>query len=161
MRCCILVGLAFTLSTAIGQENAVKENAVKEELKKLEGKWAQVSVESDGRKGADDSDAPKVTLTITGNKWIEKSIAVADDGGFYTFKINPTKTPSEIDLIEKVDDQGKTFTYPAIYRLEGATLTVAVPFPFEGNLANIDKRPTGFQTKPGDDVVVIVYKRVK
>jgi uncharacterized protein (TIGR03067 family) len=160
MRFSILVGLAITLSTALGQENAVKENAVKEELKKLDGKWAQVSVEADGRKG-DDTDSPKVTLTITGNKWIERSVAVADDGGFYTFKINPAKMPREIDLIEKVDDQGKTFTYPAIYRLEGATLTVAVPFPFEGNLANIDKRPTGFQTKPGADFVVIVYKRVK
>jgi hypothetical protein len=45
--------------------------------------------------------------------------------------------------------------------LDGDTLKVCEPFPFEGNVANIGKRPKEFVTKPGLDVVLVIFKRMK
>jgi uncharacterized protein (TIGR03067 family) len=154
MRCCTLIGLAICFSAALGQENAAKE-----EMKKLQGRWAQVRLEADGRTH-DDEKSPKVTLTISGETWLDGPAGEADGADPWTFKINPAKNPKQIDLIEKIDG-GKTQTYPGIYTWEGDALKVAIPYPFEGDTRNINKRPTEFRTKPDDDFVVITYKRIK
>src|SRR6185503_17459068 len=66
MRLGVLLVIAVSVSAIAGQENAIKD-----ELKKLEGKWAQVSVEADGKALTDKQESPKVTVTIAKDKWIE------------------------------------------------------------------------------------------
>ena len=127
MRHFVLFILVLVVSATDGQDDASKKSALTEELKKLEGKWAQVSVEVDGKRSSDE-DAPKVTLTITGNKWIESSVAVPDHGAFWTFKIDPAKKPKQIDLTDKLGDQGKPQTFPGIYALDGDKLSQIIDF---------------------------------
>ena len=155
MRLCILISFAIGFSAVEGQDNPVKD-----EMKNLLGKWAQVSVEADGKKLTDNKDSAKVTLTITGEKWIETTSAGTGVGDVSTFKINPAKKPKQIDITIKLG-KGKTLTFPGIYTLIGDTLTTAVPFPFGGDFTNIGKRPGEFRTKEGDGFVVTIYKRVK
>jgi len=153
MRLCIALILAFGFIAAVTAR--AQDDSVKEEMKKLQGPWAQISVEANGKKLTDKEDSPKVTLTISGEKWIEKSALVGGAGDVSTFKINPAKNPKQVDLTQK----GRTI--PGIYTLEGDTFTRALPFPFGGDFTNIGKRPTEFRTKEGDGFVVITCKRVK
>jgi uncharacterized protein (TIGR03067 family) len=155
MRSCTLFVIAIGLSAVVAQGTHVND-----ELKKLEGKWAQVSVEADGKTLRDKADAAKVVLVISGDKWTEIAVADSRNSEPSKFKINPAKTPKEIDIMMEFE-KGKLETVPGIYKLDGDTLTTAAPFPFDGDFTNIGKRPTEFKTKKGDGFVVIVYNRVK
>jgi uncharacterized protein (TIGR03067 family) len=131
---------------------SAQDDAVNEEMRKLQGKWARISVEADAKILTDKEASPKVTITISGEKWIDKSAAGVHEA---IFKINPAQNPKHIDITMF----GKAL--PGIYLVEGDTLKTAVPFPFGGDFTNISKRPAGFRTKQGDGFIVTFYKRVK
>jgi uncharacterized protein (TIGR03067 family) len=146
-RSLLLLGLLVALAAR------AQDDPTKEELRKLEGRWAQLSVQGDGKTLENSKDGPSVI--ITGENWIEQS---AGGDSISTFKIVSAKDPKQIDRSTTLAD-GKTIIFAGIYRLEKDKLTVAEPFPFGGKLN--PKRPTQFTTKPGDPFVVIVYERVK
>src|SRR5713226_23792 len=104
-------------TTGFAEEPSARDDAVKEELQKLEGRWAQVSVESDGQKVDSPGDGP--SITITGDAWIERSPA---GEAHSTFKINPAKDPKWIDRSSRLGHA--EIILPGIYKLESDTLTV-------------------------------------
>jgi uncharacterized protein (TIGR03067 family) len=154
MRDCAVVAFAIVLPMAFAQEPNVKD-----EIKKLEGNWVQTSV--NGRETANEKDAknaPKVTILIEGEKWIEKSAAAPRESPS-TFKIDPAKKPKHIDKTVTISD--KPVTFPGIYELEGDTLKVCMPFSVGGDFSKIDKRPTEFKVSVPDGFMLMTYKRVK
>lgn len=128
-----------------------QDDATKEELKKLQGSWIRTSFSADG-KTEDDGDRPPdkaVYLDINGNSFHGQK-----------FTIYTSTSPRHIDIID-VGPNGKQFTLPGIYELKGDVLKICLPFPFEGKTEGLQKRPTEFVTKAGENHVVEVYRRVK
>ncbi len=124
------------------------DDATKDEVKNLQGTWVRIAVDVDGRKSEDGKDSTKtITLIIKGDQYHDES-----------FKIDPTKSPKQIDVMTN-DDKGKPFTLPGIYELKGDVLKVCFPYPFEGKFDQIHKRPTGFGSKKGGNDVLEVYQR--
>ena len=113
------------------------------DLDKLQGTWLTVSLVNDGKTLVDSKNPPKegpvTKLAYAGNKWLIKvgDRTVAEG----IFKIDPTKTPKEIDILDgsgKVNEQTKL----GIYELDGET--------YKFCLAPASKpRPTEFTSKPG------------
>src|SRR5688500_11895016 len=69
-----------------------------EEVKKLQGEWQVVEVEAKGKKLAkDDAEVKSMRFVIKDN---ELTVRAADGGAERkkTFKLDPTKTPKEIDI---------------------------------------------------------------
>jgi uncharacterized protein (TIGR03067 family) len=99
-----------------------------------------------------DADAIKKAkpLIIEGDKWRAYS------GGTFTFKIDPTKNPKQLDLY--VTDTGVA-TYPGIYKIEGDTLTICRWDVSQGarDGDGVRKRPTEF--KAGKGVALLQFKR--
>ena len=149
MCSCFWIGLVLTAPLGAGRSPDVER-----ESKRLQGKWTQVSVEADGKVVADKADPPKVTVTVDADRWTERATGAGADE-VATIRLDPAKDPRHIDLTYPGEK-----ALPGLYRLEGDTLTVALPFPFEGDASKVGVRPTGFRTRPGDPFVVIVYKRM-
>lgn len=128
-----------------------QEAAVKDEIKKLQGTWVRIYLDVEGKKYDDGKKEPgeAIKLTIDGDQY---------DGE--TFTLDPAKNPKHIN-VSTVDDQGKAFTLPGIYELQGDVLKLCFPFPFEGKFDKIGIRPTKFASKRGEDAVLEVYKREK
>lgn len=120
----------------------------KQEQAALQGKWAVVSVEREGKADAKWVDALR---TMDGNKY---TIVLKDGekvGGAYT--IDSAKKPHAMDITPA----GGTFkgkVLPAIYVVEGDTLKIC----FDGTGK---ERPTEFVSKPGSGWVLAVHKRAK
>jgi uncharacterized protein (TIGR03067 family) len=67
-----------------------------------------------------------------------------------TYAIDPKADPASIDL----DPGAASGVYPCIYRLDGDTLTVNVGW-------QKSDRPTKFESAPGSQCTLYVFKRVK
>ena len=123
---------------------------VKNDMMKLEGPWVRIRCEADGHTTDDSkSSAKPITLVIKGNKFAN-----------ITFKIDPTKTPKQIDMVN-LGPKGKEFTLLGIYELQRNELKLCMPFPFEGKVDQLQKRPTEFKSGQGSNDVVGVYQRQK
>jgi uncharacterized protein (TIGR03067 family) len=117
---------------------------------KLQGTWAIVSLEVAG------DEVPKeqlegITLTIEGDKHTVKR---GDDVlAERTCKLDPTKTPKQIDgkYVGGPNDGKATL---GIYELNGDTLKYCFGPP-DG------ERPKDFSTKPDSDTRLATYKRQK
>jgi RNA polymerase sigma factor (sigma-70 family) len=125
---------------------AVKEEAPKDE-DKIVGTWAYVSVETGGQKVPEEQVKDAKMIFAADGKFtaIRKGKEIAG-----TYKLDPAKKPKEITT---ANDDGKT--HLGIYKLDGDALTVC--------LTGEDgaERPTGFATKEGSKVVLVVLKREK
>lgn len=146
MTRCIAMVLVLGMAArgGLGQDAA----DIKAEMKKLEGQWVRIAVDIEGVKTED------------GPKDADKAIRLIIRGDIYDgdrFKIDPSKSPKHIDVITMED--GNETPMRGIYELKGDVLKLCFTYPFEGNLANLGKRPTTFTTKQGDDHVVEIYKR--
>lgn len=126
----------------------LKDDAVKKEMAKFQGTWKFVSMEVDGKQKPDE-DFKKYTVVLQGDQWTvsegDKIVAKV------TFKLDPTKKPKMIDLI----DVEKKRLIRGIYSFEGETLTVCDRGSEKG------ERPTAFATKPDSGFVLFVLKRDK
>src|SRR5262245_1487475 len=87
----------------------------KDEQDKVQGEWAVVSVEIGGQKREGD-EVKNLKLVIKGSAW------TAPTGQKFTFKIDPAKSPKQLDLILE-PEVGKEMTWRGIYKIEGDTLT--------------------------------------
>jgi uncharacterized protein (TIGR03067 family) len=132
-----------------------KEAAVKKEMKMLEGTWKVVSVESNGRKAADDEIKDFHYVYGADGKWkLMNGDQTLSEG---TYKLDPSKSPKTIDYaIEKAPverDKGKSSL--GIYELDGDRLRVCRAWPGK------DKRSAEFAAGADSECILAEYKRVK
>jgi uncharacterized protein (TIGR03067 family) len=113
----------------------------------LEGEWTVVSLHSLGKPLGDDQ-LKQYKLVVKGDEWVQTT-----DGAErrMTFKVDPTKSPKEIDFTA-VNPGGRA-RWQAIYNLEGDTLTVC-----RANQVN-PTRPKEFKASLA--VELTVYKRAE
>jgi uncharacterized protein (TIGR03067 family) len=129
-----------------------KKDPAKTELKKLEGTWTVVSLESMGRTYPEATiQRMNYRLTVKGNTYSWEVRNRQTIGA--TIKLDIKKNPKKFDLqISEGVLKGKTML--GIYALDGDTLKICYAH------AGID-RPTAFATQAGIRHVLMVLKRAK
>lgn len=138
--------------TKVEKEVAASEEDVKKELKRLEGTWEMVRIESEGK-----SRAPSVPLgvIIDGTDYNGTNRGRANSKARLT--INPNAGPKRLELEWVAAAVGGT-TY-GIYRFnDDGTLELCVTQPNSRRAA----RPTKFTTKPGEEgggSIIWVFRR--
>lgn len=134
-------------------EQTDKESAARKESKKLEGTWQVISVESDGRKAAEDDIKGLVYVFEAGGKWrLQKDDQTLAEG---TFTIDPAKGPATIDykIVSSTAEQAKGKSGLGIYELDGDRLKVCRTWP------DNDQRPTEFAAAVGSKCILTEFKR--
>jgi RNA polymerase sigma factor (sigma-70 family) len=138
-------GLAAVVPKALGAaEDAAK---LKAELKKFQGTWVDVYAEKAGQKQQQVGDH---RLKFDG-----ETFSVADHGRVEeqgTIKLNPSKTPMELDLRFK-DRNNEEKTVLGIYTWDGENLKLCWGEPGGGT------RPTDFTTTPAGGFLVVVKRQ--
>ena len=154
MKLCTFVLAALIATMATGADDE-KDRAIKQEREKLQGKWRQVSVETNGKVKEIPPDVD-VIVTIDGDKWTTENLA----GKFESLvKIDPTQNPKALDRIRKgkdgkADESGEN----GIYKLDKDTLTICIARSgFGGKPEDAKERPKEFKTTEGG--TIYVYKR--
>jgi RNA polymerase sigma-70 factor (ECF subfamily) len=133
------------------EKSQAKDGAAADDARALQGVWQAVWIESDGQK-ADSDEVGDFRMTFKGN---ELTIGHADGNGRTrksTFKLDPTKSPKEIDILS-LDGQEKDQTTPGIYALDKSRLRICMP-------RAVGPRPKDFTTRQGDGKLVLVLERV-
>lgn len=157
----VLLALVLTLAGGAARAEAPEIDA---ERKALNGTWEATHRERGGENKAIPSPGvveKRIALTFSGESVTVTIDLPVGDGtqGVNevavrgTYRIDPSKTPAELELVFKPD--GREIKIPGIYRLGTDSLVVASPQPGKG------ERPKDFKSKEGDGVDVISYKRVK
>ena len=125
----------------------LKADTAREELKKLQGAWQVVSIET-RRKARPEAEVSGLKLVIKGD-----SSTFEKDGkpvvGIGKLRLDPGKKPKTIDIAVTgaPEDPKGTFTILGIYELDGDSLRMCWGGP---------KRPTEFKTTPdGGDLWVL------
>ena len=117
----------------VGAAQPPTGDPAKADLAKLQGEWQVKSVE------VAEMPLPGVkpgTMTFDGAKFVGLG------GGNVTIKLDPTKTPKEIDLVRGPDGR----KWMGIYKLDGDSLTLCMAMVEQGKLDE-QKRPTDFDKK--------------
>ena len=122
-----------------------KEDAVAEELKKLEGPWVVESAEYDGKEVAK-KDLIRTRIIFKSGRMIRfvRGKLVSSP-----IQVDPAKKPKTIDIT--MPGENGDVRRLGIYELDGDTLKIATG----------KERPSGFKSKPGSGIAVVVYKRDK
>jgi uncharacterized protein (TIGR03067 family) len=151
MRAFLLPGVAATLLVVVAQ---AQDEKAEKELKKLEGSWVLVSGEVDGKEVAKEH-VQKSKLTRSGKEvTIEAPHLSKEPMKNKTARVDPTKTPKEMDAVRVVGpNAGKAILI--IYEL-GEDDSVKICFDPSGK-----ERPKEFKTKPGSGHVLHLWKREK
>jgi uncharacterized protein (TIGR03067 family) len=129
------------------------DEAAQKELKKLKGTWVMVSGEVDGKAVADEH-VKKSKITWDGGKVTLITPHQSDKPIEGTTRLDPTKTPKEMDFTRSVGPSAKT-TMHAIYEFDGDD-KYRICFDPSGTA-----RPKEFATKEGTGHVLHVWKRQK
>lgn len=147
--------LLFASMAIAAGEQADKKTAVKKALKKLEGTWEVVSVESNGMKGAE-ADVTGLAYVFEANgKWkLQKDGETQAEGAF---TIDPAKEPPTIDykIVSSISEESKGKSSLGIYKLDGDKLTVCRSWP------DNDQRPTEFAAAAESKCILTVFIRKK
>jgi len=138
--------LVLSLAVAVAQEK--KDDAAAADLKAMVGKWKLEKAELGGKDAMALLKDLKFEITDPG-KYVAE-LGEKDEG---TFTVDPSKSPKEMD-IKGTGGPNKGKTIPAIYKIDGDTLTIA--YELGGG-----KRPEKFETKPDTKQYLAVYKREK
>jgi uncharacterized protein (TIGR03067 family) len=122
------------------------------ELDKLQGTWAPVLCEGDGKK-VDEKDFRDIRFVVKGSRfsWFRQGKEKVAMTG--TFEINATRMPRTIDFTfdpERGWEKWKVVSL-GIYELDGNTL----------KLCRGKKRPVEFKTSPGGGGSLVTYKLQK
>ncbi len=145
-----LIVVLFVSSMAVAE--ASREDPASKERDALQGVWVTASIEERGAPvNADTVKERRLEMTFKGKEFTWQRKSVSSTG---TFRIDPTKTPKTLDF-DLIVPTKETWTWTAIYELDGDTLRVHLP---DVGLA----RPKDFKTnKDGPTSAVIVFKREK
>jgi uncharacterized protein (TIGR03067 family) len=123
--------------------DAKNDDAAKKELKKLSGTYVMVSGESRAEKLSEDR-IKETKLTMDGEKY---TATFGGDTIMGTLKVDPTKTPKEIDA---TDSERKTIL--GIYKFEKDQFTVCFAPPGK-------ERPKEFSLKAGTGDFIHVWRK--
>jgi uncharacterized protein (TIGR03067 family) len=135
--CLLLVG-AETKDTAQGKKAA----------ESLAGAW---KVSAAVVNGAEFEDAKEWKFTFKGEMLTRKS---ADGEETYSFKLDPSKKPAEVNFVpDQGDNKGKTLK--GIYVLKDGELKICLV------LSPDAKRPSEFVSKDGEEQVLLTLKHEK
>ena len=126
---------------------AAPQDDIKTELAKLEGTWATLYVEIDGKELK--ADVKNDRLVITGTAFTFTGTSNMEG----TLKIDPGKKPRTIDT-ETTAGEHKGTKMVGIYETDGKRLMVCYR-------AAPGARPTEFSTSDKSDRILVIYKRVK
>jgi uncharacterized protein (TIGR03067 family) len=124
-----------------------EQPSAKQELAKLKGTW-QVTGLDDGEDQAPADELAKIQLAIDDDKITftgaaEKLVA--------TFKIDPGKTPKEIDMVP-LDGPKKGKVYKGYYSLDGDTLKLCFS-------EKLDERPKAMKVDAASKTGIMTLKR--
>jgi len=149
MRVDLILVLAASLVTVPDRPPKTKSDPVKEDMKKLEGKWSIVSMESNGRTyPAATLQRLQYKLEITRDQFIRETRGRKHA---MTFKVDLSKNPKTMDL---TTNTARPRTYHAIFKLEGDTLTIC-------QAVGRGQRPTEFASQGAQRALLMVWKRDK
>jgi uncharacterized protein (TIGR03067 family) len=129
------------------------KDAGKKELEKLQGIWVAVSGEHNGAK-APDAAIKSWKMVVKGNKI---TFNPQTDNAQVVFELDPTKTPKEF-VFTPLDGPRKGESRRAIYSFENELFKLCWD---NDEKSPNDKPPTGFSTKQGDGLWILVAKRQK
>jgi uncharacterized protein (TIGR03067 family) len=137
-----LVGL---LAVVFATAGVVAGGDAKADLKKFHGTWSVAKAQKGG-KDAPEGEIKALRLVFSGENKLE--LKFGEKGIEGTFKIDPKKKPSQIDvsLMDK--------TAEGIYQFKGGMLELCVGEPG-------DPRPTEFKSAEGSKVILLILKRDK
>jgi uncharacterized protein (TIGR03067 family) len=147
MRISVLLASAITLLLTV----VIRGDGMGNDLEKLAGIWTCVSATNDGKPVAEET-VKKLRLTVTkeGGYKTERGDQVLFDS---TCKIDPAKTPKQIDLIG-TEGENKGKVAQGIYAMDGDRLTICYTMPGK-------ERPRVFESKVGSAATLVVWKRGK
>jgi RNA polymerase sigma factor (sigma-70 family) len=131
-----------------------KADKPRTDREQIQGTWKVVSGKFNGQDPPDE-EARRIkaaTWEFTADKIIVKTGGEARES---TYKLDPTAKPRQIDVAYPGKGAEKGETIPAIYSLEGDTLTICGPLP------GSKERPTELASEPGGRTMLMVLKRVK
>ena len=139
--------------------HAADDDAVKAGLKQLEGKWKINSCLKDG----EELDA----VVKLGIQFIFKSDSLevkGDDPNFTPqqrwIKIDPSTNPKLLDVAEKAEEfKNGDKVLEGLYTLDGDTLKWC--FAMDGDQPAKGKRPGALESKAGNGVLLLTFKKVK
>lgn len=131
--------------------------AVQKDLADLQGTWEIVFAQQAGTDVTKDCQARIPTLTFQNDAWLQDidghPLYIAENS---QIRLNPSKTPKEIDHILKKVENGQLMTlmYPGIYEINGDSLKLCWD-------VALKQRPTNFASEAGDEFFFVDLKRVK
>jgi uncharacterized protein (TIGR03067 family) len=132
------------------------EDAVEKEKAKLIGVWNVESVEANGQKVPAEA-IKNFQFVFTADSLTRKKNGKAESGAGY--QLEPSQSPKWIDMTGVAD--GKDVSVPALYEVEGDTLTLC----FRTDYKKVDpaarKRPEKLAGGNGSEQVLMVLKRAR
>jgi uncharacterized protein (TIGR03067 family) len=146
IRCWVVV---VAVGLLMGADESKPDAKVKDEIAKLQGTWAFVSVEMDGKK-TDPNLVKGSKIVIKGDNFTAISGGATYKG---TFKVDVAKKPKTLD-INFTEGPEKGNTSLAIYELDGDTWKICLTI-------SAKERPKDFATKEGSGVALESLKRQK
>jgi uncharacterized protein (TIGR03067 family) len=142
---------------ALAGATAHASDQAADEVKKLQGEWQAVEIETQGKKVSKDNPEVKNLRFVFDGQGI--TLPIPDGGGQgrkKTYKLDATKSPKEID-ITSLDGQEKDQTAACIYKLDGDRLTICIPY----FTKDPSIRPKEFKAGADDGIMVITLERTK
>ena len=135
----------FTLTMVLSVMQTARSDDPKD-TDTIQGTWLASTAELGGKPFPEEV-RKSIKLTIKDGKYTVTVGKTPDHG---TSKLDPSAKPKAMDITgTEGPNKGKTFQ--AIYELDGDTLKIATG----------KERPSGFKSKPGSGIAVVVYKRDK
>jgi uncharacterized protein (TIGR03067 family) len=132
--------------------NPLQGGDAKKDLEKLQGTWALVSAERDGKKAPPD-EVKRTRITFKGNKFAFPDASGVGTSKQGTITIDPAKKPKWMDATAAAD-AGPGKLSLGIYEIAGYDYRVCFAPPGQA-------RPKEFASRPGSGHIFQVWKRVK
>jgi uncharacterized protein (TIGR03067 family) len=132
------------------------EDAVKKEKEKLVGTWKVVSVEANGQKVPAEVVKDFQFIFTADSLTRNKGGKLESRSGY---RLDPSKSPKWLDFTGITD--GKEQSVPALYKLDGDTLTLCFRADYKKKPNEDRKRPEKLDGGEGSEQVLMALKREK
>ena len=158
-RVLVCLGVACLALVVLGPLSAQEpKEKVPSDKEKIQGKWKLISFEADGEKETEQ----------VGMIWVfDRDKLVMGDEGDFSYRLEPSKTPKQIDATGKPEEGFPAPGMVGIYKLEGDTLTLcwrttrAKELLKGGASDELKVRPSVFQSVLYYHQFLFVLERVK